>query len=97
MSGNALKLNSLYNLSPEEITQELEQWLGGCASSDASIRYEHHQIAEKIRDYECRYKMTSDEMRSKLIDGDLVETNEICDWTILLEIQEQPISDCQPA
>lgn len=45
-------------------------------------------IEQRIRSFESRYEMTSQEMRGKFRSGDLKETMEICSWLMLLDIHD---------
>ena len=44
-------------------------------------------IDARIRAFELRYELTSDQMRSRVAEGLLHETSEIASWLIALEIQ----------
>lgn len=43
------------------------------------------ELRRKIQDYEARFELPSDRLRSELAAGHLRETAEICDWVIAVE------------
>jgi len=45
-------------------------------------------LERRIRAFEMRYEMTSDELRRRLASGDQAETAEICEWLLLLAARE---------
>jgi len=61
----------------------------GSAATDELLEHHRQQLETKlwpkIRMYEAQYALASDQLSSALECGQLVDTDEICDWLIAWE------------
>jgi hypothetical protein len=84
MNDYTLSLNSLKEYSGNDLTNAIKDWLG---SSDSSFAEEKAKL--EICEYERRYEIDSETMMRKLSAGDLTETDELCDWVMLVELTKK--------
>ncbi len=85
MAQRSIKLNALAALSEGEREQILAKLIHGARlprNGQASA------LDARIRDYEIRFEMTSEELHQELRAGRLRETAEIAHWLFLLGARE---------
>lgn len=83
---HAVRISELYSLTPSEreaalarlIEEALRPSNGGEASIDA-----------RIREFELRYEMSSEELLKRLEGEQQAETDEIAEWLFMLQFRER--------
>lgn len=84
-----LRLSDWGQMSPAEQEKQLE------ALTEASSEQEGAPLAvlnARIKRYEMRYEMTSEELKQRLRSGTQAETAEIAHWLFLLDMRESCVS-----
>lgn len=75
----SIRLSELEGLTSEEIAERMSAFM------DASFAPPNGSVApleEKIRNFEARYDMTSEEVIKGIETGQIKETEEIAEWAI---------------
>ena len=85
-----LKLAEYRAMLPQEREAELAALARAAQNGEGRAGKRH--LDARIREYERRYEMSSDELRNKLAHGEARETAEIATWLFLLGAR-----DCQVA
>lgn len=75
------RLSDFANMTPAERAGALEALVSAARSADDAGSHVH---AARIRGFEERYEMSSDEMLDRLASGAMEETAEIAQWLFLL-------------
>lgn len=74
-------------------TAEQAAMLGQLVEEARNPSYETRAAFEsRIRAYELRYEMSSEELKSGLSNGSVKETAEIAEWLFLLDTRESGVS-----
>lgn len=81
-----VRLSELANMSPAEFRE----------ATAALLRASHHtrahgspSLERRIRAFEVRYEMSSEELYRRLAKGEQRETADICEWLLLLAAREE--------
>jgi hypothetical protein len=85
MTFQSIQLKDMAKLSSDEQTSRIASMVAG---RNAEPNGEAEFLNSAIASYEERGGMRSDEMRSKLRDGQIRETSEICGWLMLLDARD---------
>ena len=80
-----IALNELGTMSPAELQAETATLMQ--ASRQAEVKGTP-SLDSRIRKFEVRYEMTSDELQTLLAEGDVRETAEIAEWLFLLDMRD---------
>ncbi|HQU43070.1 MAG TPA: hypothetical protein PK867_09665 [Pirellulales bacterium] len=84
MGVRSLLLSELRALSAEQRAARIAEFAG---DSNAPLNGELTELSSRISDFERRYEMSSETMRSKLDRGELKETAEIGRWSMLVDLR----------
>ena len=82
----SIRLSDFRQLNEAEKTAALREL---AIASHGGANGELALLEARIRAFEARYELTSEQMRSRVAEGVLPETAEIASWLIALEIQER--------
>jgi len=80
-----VKLSDVAVMTPEELRAEAKALV---RAQDEARERGSPSLDARIRRYEVRYEMTSDELRRRIRSGEQRETAEICEWLLLLAARE---------
>lgn len=83
-----MKLNELMGLSEEEIGKKLAEWMEHEARSEIQAQRKE-ELANRLRGYEKKYSFSTAEMRLRLKNDVITETNDICNWLMDADLWEQ--------
>lgn len=87
-----MKLNELMGLSEEEIDKKLTEWMEHEARPEIQAQRKE-ELASRLRGYEKKYSFSTTEMRLRLKNDVITETNDICNWSIDADLWEQAYGD----
>lgn len=82
---NRVRLSDLAGMTNPEADRELDRLANAAIAPRNGQRAE---LAGRIRTFEQRYEMTSDELRTKIRHGEVKETAEIVHWLFLLAARD---------
>lgn len=83
-----IKLSELAHMTPEEFRAEVSSL---ARAQETAEREGSPSLDARIRRFEVRYEMSSEELLDRLAAGTQRETADICDWLLLLAARgEQP-------
>lgn len=85
MAVRSLTLSELRALSPAEKAARIAAFTG---EPNAPLNGELTELSGRISDFERRYEMSSETMRSRLRRGELKETADIGRWSMLVDLRD---------
>ena len=89
MASATLRSADLVAMSPEERDKAIAELWASALGPNPEIERE---IRDRIRAFEVRYEITSDEMRSELYSGKRKETADIAEWLFWLNCRESRVA-----
>ncbi|HET6879135.1 MAG TPA: hypothetical protein VFI31_03205 [Pirellulales bacterium] len=84
MAVRSLTLSELRALSPAEKAARIAEFTG---QTNLPLNGELTELSSRIADFERRYEMSSETMRSKLQRGELKETADTGRWSMLIDLR----------
>ncbi|MBE9178720.1 hypothetical protein IQ268_09120 [Oculatella sp. LEGE 06141] len=83
-----IKLSQLAATSPEQKASEIDSLINAALNPDKQhLEQQCNEVDARIKEFECRYEMSSDAMKQQLSQGLIKETAEICSWLLLLKVK----------
>jgi hypothetical protein len=84
-----LAFSSLKAMSPKRREERLAQVV---ANAQRAPNGEIRAIVARLDEYEREFGLTSDEMRARVASGELAESDDICSWLMLLDLQARVVA-----
>jgi len=89
-----IKLSEFASMTAEEKSRRVNELFNSALNPNSTqIQERLNQLQVQIREFEEKHNMSSIEMEKKLSAGEIVETNDVCTWLMLLRKKnrfEQP-------
>lgn len=81
-----LRLSELEKLTPEKRQARVRQL---AEATQRPVNGEVKDLDREIAAFEARHGMNSETLRKRLADGEIEETNDICQWLMRLTLRDR--------
>ena len=85
----SIKLSALFALSEEEREQKMGAMVEAAFNpTEHELKEQAEALTQRVTKLERRYEMSSSTMRTRLSQGAIKETADICSWMLLIKALE---------